>query len=719
MRDAKRRPAMISTYLTYTSYASDMSRSLARIAAQPDVSSATAYYNANIGKVKSVDDFMKNDRLFSYAMKAYGLEDMTYAKAFMKKVLTSDISTSTSLKNSFVGKLTDPRFLTFAKAFQFSTDGTVAEQPITAQNANDQSDLIDLYTQQQINSGAKAADDAAYYQANIGNVTSVDDLINNKRLLNYALTAYGLDPNIMSDTTIRQVLTSDLSDPNSVANQLPNVAYQALASAFSFNTDGSVNGTSAQSSDQVANVVYQYYDASGTGTSAPGAAFKSQYYENAIASVTSVDDLLANPRLASYLETAFGLDPSLQSTELLRSVLTSDLSDPNSVANQQSNTAYSKLAAAFNFNTDGSINGGAAQSASQIDSVVSSFTTNNTTAVQNFQNTEINFFKSDIAKIGSVSDLIKDTGLYDFVLSAFGIDPSKTSKVTIEKVLESDASDPSSFANMSHNSAYSKLAAAFNFDSQGNAKTASSAQVNASLVSTIQLYNKAIGDSTLQNDTTTDDDTYYGSTIGSIKNVDEFLKDKRLVTFALTAFGLQNKGLSNDTLRKLLTSDPTDPKSYINRPENSAYRAMAVAFNFGSDGNDLATPLQQVQTRSQIVATTDAYARQTMEENAGDQNEGARLALYFQRMVPTITSAYSILADKALLQVAQTALGLPTSMSNADIDAQANMITKKLKIADLQDPDKLNKFLARFSALYDVNNTDITQTNPAIAILGG
>lgn len=710
---------MISTYLTYTSYASDMSKSLVRVAAQPDVSSATAYYNANIGKVKSVDDFMKNNRLFSYAMKAYGLEDMTYAKAFMKKVLTSDISTSTSLKQSFVGKLTDPRFLTFAKAFQFSTDGTVAQQPVTAQEADDQTDLINLYTQQQVNKGAAAADDTAYYQANIGKVTSVDDLINNKRLLNYALTAYGLDPSITSDATIKQVLTSDLSDPNSRANQLPNVAYRALASAFSFNTDGSVNGTSAQSSDQVASLVYQYYDASGTGTSAPGAAFKSQYYEGAIASVTSVDDLLANPRLVSYLETAFGLDPSEQSTQLLRSVLTSDLSDPDSVANKQSNDAYRKLAAAFNFNTDGSINGDAAQSASQIDGVVSSFATNNTTAVQNFQNTEINFYKTDIAKIGSVSDFINDTGLYDFVLSAFGIDPSKTSKLTIEKVLESDASNPSSFANMSHNSAYSKLAAAFNFDANGNAKTASSAQVNASLVSTIQLYNSEIGDPTVQNDQTTDDDAYYGSTIGTIKNVDEFLKDKRLVTIALTAFDLEKKNLSDDTLRKMLTSDPTDPKSFINKPENSAYRAMAVAFNFGTDGNDLTTPLQQVQTRSQLVATTDLYARQTMEENAGNQNEGARLALYFQRMAPTITSAYSILADKALLQVTQTALGLPTSMSNADIDVQANMITKKLKISDLQDSDKLNKFLARFSALYDVNNSDITQTNPAIAILGG
>lgn len=707
---------MISTFLTYTSYASDMSRSLARVSGQADVSSATAYYNANIGKVKSVDDFMNNHRLFSYAMKAYGLEDMTYAKAFMKKVLTSDISTSTNLQKSFVGKLTDPRFLKFAQAFQFSTDGKVATQPVTAQQANDQSDLINLYTQQQVNKGATAADDSAYYQANIGNVASVDDLVGNTRLLNYALTAYGIDASIASASAIKQVLTSDLSDPDSIANQLPG-NYKLLAQAFSFNTDGSINGASAQSSDDVSFTVYRYFDASGTGGSAPAAAFKSQYYQDAIASVSSVDDLLGNARLFTYLETAFGLDPSEQSPAILRNVLTSDLSDPNSYANQQTNEAYRALAAAFNFNTDGSINGSEAQTASQIDSTVSSFMTNNTTAVEKYQSSQINFYKTDIAKIASVSDFIKDTGLYGFVLSAFGIDPSKTSKLTIEKVLESDASNPSSYANMSHNSAYSKLAAAFNFDADGKAKTASSAQVNASLVSTIKLYNSEMGDAKAEKKQTSDEDTYYGNTIGTIKNVDEFLKNKRLVTFALTAFDLQDKALSNDTLRKILTSDPTDPKSFINKPENSAYRSMAVAFNFGTDGKDLTTPTQQVQTRSQMVATTDAYARQTLEENAGDQNEGARLALYFQRLAPSITSAYSILADKALLQVAQTALGLPTSMSNADIDVQANMITKKLKIADLQDPEKLKKFLARFSAMYDINNSDITQTNPAITIL--
>jgi hypothetical protein len=708
---------MISTYAMYTSYAADMSKSLKRVATEPNVENDTQYFQDNIGKVKSVDDFINNTRLFSYAMKAYGLEDMTYAKAFMKKVLTSDISTSSSLSASFVGKLTDPRFLTFAKAFQFSPDGSVAQQPVTAQDSSDQADLINLYTQQQVNLGAKASDDAAYYQANIGNVHSVDDLIKNTRLLNYALTAYGIDPTIASTATIKSVLTSDLSDPSSVANQLP-AAYHALAAAFSFGTDGSVSGSSAQSSDQIANTVYQYYDASGAGTSAPAAAFKSQYYQSAIAGVTSVDDLLSNSRVVSYLETAYGLDPTEQSTQLLRNVLTSDLSDPNSVANQSTNAAYRQLAAAFNFNTDGTINGAAAQTADQTEATVNSFTTNNAAAAQKYQDTEINFYKTDIAKIGSVNDFIKDSGLYDFVLSAFGLDPSKTSKLTIEKVLESDPSDPSSFANISHNSAYTKLAAAFNFDADGNAKTASVAQVNASLTSTIQLYNQQANDATAQQIKTVTDDTYYATTIGSVKTVDDFLKDKRLVTFALDAYGLQDKNLSNDDLRKILTSDPTDPNSYINKPENSKYRPMALAFNFDGDGNLVPTPEQQVQTRGQMVATTDLYARQTLEEEAGNQDEGARLALYFQRLAPTITSAYSILGDKALLQVAQTALGLPTSMSNADIEQQAKMITDKLNLSDLKDPDKLNKFLARFSALYDVNNSDVTQTNPALAILG-
>ena len=710
---------MISTYLLYNTYASNLPKTLARVGAEPDVSKAAQYYQANIGKVTSVDDFLNNSRLFSYAMNAYGLSDMTYATAFMKKVLTSDLTDS----SSFVNKLTDPRFLTFAKAFQFSTDGTVAAQPVIAQNSTEEDDTVEAYTQQQVNKGTAASDEATYYQANIGNVTSVDQLMSNSRLLKYAITAYGLNPDITSNTTIRAVLTSDLSDPNSLANTLTNSGYKALASAFNFNTDGSVNGT-AQSASNIATTVYQYYNATGTSATPAAAAYKTQYYKATISGVTSVDDLLANNSLIDVAVTAFGLDPNLQSKTLLRQILTSDLSDPNSVANQQSNAAYKKLAAAFNFNTDGSVNG-SVQTTDQLNNVISLYSSDYDDAQQTANDDATSAYKDAITGITTVKDLLNSTA-YNYILSAYGLDPSNTSKYLLTQILQSDPSDPRSFANQSHNATYIALASAFNFDSNGNAKTASVAQTNTNLTATVTAYTIQNGGSpasgatpTQQQTLATTESTYYATTIGTITNVDDFLKDQRLVNYAVNAYGLQKAGLSNDDLRKILTSDPLDPASYINKPENAKYRPLAVAFNFGTDGKTLDVPTKQVQDRSQMVATSDGYIEQTMETEAGDQSDGARLALYFLKNAPNITSPFQILADKALLQFTQTALGLSANMSNADIDTQASMITKKLNLADLQDPTKLNKLISQFSALYDVNNSDASQSSPVVQILQG
>ncbi|HEY0122228.1 MAG TPA: flagellar protein, partial [Rhizobium sp.] len=81
---------MVSTYLGYTMVTRDMATSLNQVASQSQNKRLIDYYNANIGKVTNVDDFMDDYQLYSYAMEAYGLSDMTYAKALMKQVLTSD-----------------------------------------------------------------------------------------------------------------------------------------------------------------------------------------------------------------------------------------------------------------------------------------------------------------------------------------------------------------------------------------------------------------------------------------------------------------------------------------------------------------------------------------------------------------------------------------------------------------------------------------------------
>ncbi|TGD95613.1 DUF1217 domain-containing protein [Methylobacterium nonmethylotrophicum] len=107
---------MTSTLTSYVLLSRNLATSLQRKGAEAVVARETAYYQANIGKVKSVDDLMADQRLYAYAMKAFGLEDMTYAKAFMRKVLTEGTADSTA----FANRLADDRYVAFAKAFDFS-----------------------------------------------------------------------------------------------------------------------------------------------------------------------------------------------------------------------------------------------------------------------------------------------------------------------------------------------------------------------------------------------------------------------------------------------------------------------------------------------------------------------------------------------------------------------------------------------------------------------
>src|SRR5690242_6806910 len=90
---------MITASLAYVILSRDLPKSLDRVANQTQVKKDAQYYADNINKVKDVDDFLGDYKLYSYAMKAYGIDDMIYAKAFMKKVLESDLTDANSFAN--------------------------------------------------------------------------------------------------------------------------------------------------------------------------------------------------------------------------------------------------------------------------------------------------------------------------------------------------------------------------------------------------------------------------------------------------------------------------------------------------------------------------------------------------------------------------------------------------------------------------------------------
>lgn len=85
-----------------------------------------------------------------------------------------------------------------------------------------------------LTNSAPAQRDEAYFRANIGAIDTAEDLVGNRRLLNVALTAFGLQDDIANRAYLQKVLESRLSDPASFANRLSDKRYRQLAQAFAF-----------------------------------------------------------------------------------------------------------------------------------------------------------------------------------------------------------------------------------------------------------------------------------------------------------------------------------------------------------------------------------------------------------------------------------------------------------------------------------------------------
>jgi Protein of unknown function (DUF1217) len=189
---------------------------------------------------------------------------------------------------------------------------------------------------------------------------------------------------------------------------------------------------------------------------------------------------------------------------------------------------------------------------------------------------------------------------------------------------------------------------------------------------------------------------YYEANIGSVTSIKDFVGNYRLLSYALDAYGLGDQINATALITKVLEGGVSNPKSLANTLGNSAWKAFATAFNFvGAGASSISTP-------SAVQTTASDYLEQQLEGDQGAQDVGVELALYFQRVAPTVTSELGILADPNLLEVAQTIFGLSPSTSAENINKQAQTLSKLMPISDLQDPAKLKQLTERFTAMYDL-----------------
>ncbi|MEM9796272.1 MAG: DUF1217 domain-containing protein [Pseudomonadota bacterium] len=223
---------------------------------------------------------------------------------------------------------------------------------------------------------------------------------------------------------------------------------------------------------------------------------------------------------------------------------------------------------------------------------------------------------------------------------------------------------------------------------------------------------------------------YFRENIGNIRTADELVSDFRLLSVALTAFGLEGEIQNKFLIRKVLEGGVTDPEAIANRLSDKRYRDLSRAFGFG----DFSTPNTVLSDFPDRIEAR--YQRQTFEIALGNTSETMRLALNAKRELAAIAEAdtsgrtkwFTIMGTAPVRKVMEGALALPTGFATLPIDQQLE--TFEARTQDLfgstdpsvfADPDTLDRLLDRYTGLSSLaeGGDAVTVTSPALLLLRG
>ncbi|MCQ1834163.1 DUF1217 domain-containing protein [Neorhizobium galegae] len=670
---------MVSTYLTFDLVNRDMQKSLKTIAGQTMVVNDTKYYQENIGKIKTVDEFLDNYRLYSYAMQAHGLDDMIYAKAFMKQVLESDLSDD----NSFANRLTDDRYQNIAAAFNF---GVSNGEGAAAQSNGQMEELFDTYDQTIAAQNDTLEADTRYFKAMLGetgNITNVDQLLANPRLRDYVFTAYGIDTEYYNYNAIRGVLVSDPADPTSfyntaygnTLNQYNAVKTEdsELAERLGLSTgipalQNSITLGQQKKTDIETQIATKQNELNNGGDPAviqPQIDAMQVELTKTVEAIQTDQTTLATSQ-TRYTELDGRLVPIAQTAERraeLAKLIAAGASDAPYLGLMKS------LAEDFKFNADGSVPAGGAVTPEKLLEIVGGFFNKQTriTHAEAMFNQEL--FEQELKTADNVSDFIDDPRLLKYIRVAFNLDKASVVKSTIEQILTSDLADPNSYANRfgDTNPEYLELAKAFNFNTDGTV-AAGQAQDGLQTSSTRSDYMSRWDDK--QEADLDKAIKFYKLDLTAVRTLDDFLsKDAQdSYNFALEAVGLDPATVSKLTIKHALKSDLSDPESYIYKLKDERFVSLAKFFNFDTNGG--VTRQVLLQSNAAITNVAKDYILRKSRFMEGDELKAARAkaqteAKYYTDAMQRIGSRDELLADRKTLDILLISKGIdPSTVTN-------------------------------------------------------
>lgn len=188
---------------------------------------------------------------------------------------------------------------------------------------------------------------------------------------------------------------------------------------------------------------------------------------------------------------------------------------------------------------------------------------------------------------------------------------------------------------------------------------------------------------------------YFRQKAATVKSVDEFFKDPRLLKFALSAYSLESEQQYPARIKEIMTSDPKNPKALANRMLDPRYKEINKDFQLGQLG------VTNLKLTSFVDKVVSKYTTNEYEKKLGEQNPALREAAYFKRKIGEVKDVYQILGDKALRAVVFDTLAIPAEVANQSLEKQAALVTRGFKLDKVNDKTYVDNFLKRFVATRD------------------
>ncbi|WP_170383894.1 DUF1217 domain-containing protein [Ruegeria atlantica] len=185
---------------------------------------------------------------------------------------------------------------------------------------------------------------------------------------------------------------------------------------------------------------------------------------------------------------------------------------------------------------------------------------------------------------------------------------------------------------------------------------------------------------------------YFLDNIGKVQTAEDLVSDRRLLQVALGAFGLEDDIDNRYFIQKILSDGTSADDALSNRLADKRYREFSKAFGLGP-GDVRKTGLK---SNMEAIAQDNVVSR--FEVAVGKSNETMRISLYARHTLSDLaaqdsgadTKWFYLMGQPPLRSMMETALGLPSSFSQLDIDKQLEVF--KDRLSKLTGSDDLAQF---------------------------